>query len=101
QRGWDTVAGYVGDEQACLGLVCDEEVVEVSGYGCHGNVAGGDVEVGRFRIGSRQNRCLNAACDFEFLLNFAELMVAMQTALCGYVAKGSEEEGEAEGLLIG
>ena len=51
--------------------------------------------MGRFRIGSRQNRCLNAACDFEFLLNFAELMVAMQTALCGYVAKGSEEEGEA------
>src|SRR5437660_6530 len=43
--GGDTVAGYVGDEEAGLLRIGEEEVVEVSGYGGHRDVAGGDGEV--------------------------------------------------------
>src|SRR3954467_9899703 len=72
QRGRNAVAGYVGDEEAGLLRVGEEEVVEVSGYGGHGNVAGGDVEVSGLRVVPGQNRSLDAARDLEFFLNFAE-----------------------------
>src|ERR1700750_2839406 len=91
QRGGGAVAGYVGDEEAGLLRIGDEEVVEVTGYGGHGDVAGGYVEVVGFRVGSREDGCLDAAGDLEFFLNFVVLMVAMQTALCGYVAEGAEK----------
>ena len=45
------VSGDVGDEEAGLGFAGDEEVVEVSGDGGHGDVAGGDAEVRGLRIG--------------------------------------------------
>ena len=90
------MAGDVGDEEAGLLAIGDEEVVEVAGDGGHGNVAGGDLKVVGLGIGQGENRGLDAACDFEFFLNFAELVVAREAALRGYVAEGCEEEGEAE-----
>ena len=100
ESGGDAVAGDVGDEEAGLLGIGDEEVVEVSGDGGHGNVAGGDLKVVGLGIGQGQNRGLDAACDFEFLLKFAELVVAMEASFRGYVAEGCEEEGEAERFYI-
>ena len=98
--GGDTVAGDVGDEEAGLLRVGDEEVVEVSGYGGHGNVAGGDAEVRGGGVGGGEDVGLDAAGDFEFFLDFAELLVAVDAAFGGDIAESGEEEGEAYGFDI-
>src|ERR1700733_12687584 len=100
ERCGDSVAGDVGDEEAGLFWVGDEEVVEVSGDGGHGDVAGGYLEVIGGGIGGWEDVSLDAAGDLEFLLNLAELGIAGQTSFCGYVAEGGEEEGEAYGFDI-
>ena len=96
--GGDSVTGYIGDEQAGLLRSGDEEVVEVSGDGGHGNVAGGDLEVGGVGIGGGKDVGLDAAGDLQFFLDFAEFLVAVQGASRGYEAEDTEEEGEADWL---
>src|SRR4051812_2188093 len=81
QRGRNAVAGYVGDKEAGLLRIGEEEVVEISGDRGHGNVTSGDVEMAGLRVGWRKDRGLDPACDFEFLLNFTELVVAFKAAL--------------------
>ena len=100
ERSGDAVTGDVGDEEAGLLGVGDEEVVEVSGDGGHGDVAGGYLEVVGGGIGGGEDVGLDAAGDFEFFLDFVELMIASESALDGDVDEGCEEEGEAYGFDV-
>ena len=51
-------------------------------------------------IGWGENVGLDAAGDLEFLLELAELLVAMDAASGGDVAEGGEEDGEAHGFDV-
>jgi len=73
-------------------------VVEVSRYGGHWNAAGGDLKVRQRGETRGQNRQLYAAGNLEFLLNFAELLVALQSSSRSDVSQRTQEHYEPEGL---
>src|SRR5690348_6689665 len=81
-------------------IVGDDIVVKIAGDRGHRNIAAGNLEVHGVRKFRRQNRKLNAASDLELVLNFIQLLVALQSAAGGHVSQGSKKCDEAEGLEV-
>src|SRR5208282_2797946 len=85
QGGGDAVTGDIGDEETRLADSGGQVVVEVAGDGGHGNVARGDVEVGRGGEVAGEQGDLDAAGQFELAMNLAQLHIAGERAAGGDV----------------
>src|SRR5215813_10602167 len=91
----------IGNQKAHLLWAGDDVVIEIASHRSHGHIASADSEVRRPWKFCRQNRKLDAASNVEFLLDFAQLLIALQGAASGHVAQASQKDRKAEWLQAG
>ena len=94
------MAGDIGDQDANVLVVEDEEIVEVSGDGAHGKMACRDFEARKARNFAGKKRGLNLARDFEFLVDGQESFFVDESAMCGDVPQAAYANQEAQELNI-
>jgi hypothetical protein len=87
QRGRDSVAGDVSDENAELIAFERKEIVEIAGDGTHGKIAGCDFDSGQVRNFARQDGCLNLLGDFKFFLNREKTLLLGENAVSNEVTQ--------------
>ena len=100
ERGGNSVASHVGDQNADAFFVEDEEIVEIAGDGAHGEVASGDVEASEGRNGLRERGGLNLLSDFELFLDGEEPLFVGEGAAGRDISEAADESEKAKILDV-